>query len=97
MASISLSPTFVGGNPISAARLRILRANAQLSTGLEKEFGADGRRDIVKLREGIEARLGSFRELAAAREKCERGREKTVGYRVSNPTPQSIGKTELNP
>ena len=71
--------------------------NRKCHCWLEKEFGADGRRDIVKLREGIEARLGSFRELAAAREKCERGREKTVGYRVSNPTPQSIGKTELNP
>lgn len=63
---------------------------------LQKEFGADGRSDIVKLREGIEARLGSFRQVAAARERRERRREKTVGSRASNPIVDANEKTGLS-
>jgi hypothetical protein len=62
---------------------------------LEKEFGADGRSDIVKLREGIEARLGSFREAAAAWGRREKQREKKGAPRHQTQSAMRLKKLGL--
>ena len=58
---------------------------------LQKEFGVDGRRDIVKLREAIEERLSSFTEAGKIAKKA------LGSFSATNPVLYPSGPLAINP
>ena len=84
--------TTVTSNRLPAKPSRPARlCNQKLHDGLGKEMGADGRMDIVKPRETIEARLPSFRQ-------AEKIAKKALGSLArSNPSLDLSPKTGVTP